>query len=153
MSYGRSIHEPRDPLPPVELYSSEQVRSIMLAIRRAGERDAARWAEAHARAVAARCALRDAALELMTGDEQRVYFCQLESDGPIKIGISFDAKKRVAGLQTANPYKLTLLGHVPGGALLEDALHKRFATDRIHGEWFKPVAPLIELVAVLTRAA
>lgn len=68
--------------------------------------------------------------------------------GPIKIGISVDPAKRLKGLQTAHPWKLSLLCVVEGGAYLESEYHFRFAEHRLAGEWFNP-AP--EILAEIER--
>jgi hypothetical protein len=75
-----------------------------------------------------------------------VYFIQAESGGPIKIGHSDDPTLRLKSLQTAHPYRLVLLLSVPASTGTEAALHKRFATYRLRGEWFRPVRPLREMI-------
>lgn len=66
-----------------------------------------------------------------------VYFIQ-DSNGFIKIGVSVDPKNRLADLQVSHPYKLTLLGTIPGGIKEERSIHTLFAECRVGGEWFKP---------------
>jgi hypothetical protein len=64
-----------------------------------------------------------------------VYFV---AGGPfIKIGWSFLIKTRVASLQTGNPYKLELLGAIPGSIDTERELHEMFKKYRAEGEWFE----------------
>ena len=82
---------------------------------------------------------------------ERVYFVQCDR-GPIKIGRARNVVKRHHGLQTASPYPMALLLHVPGGATLEHALHKRFVKHHIRGEWFRPDEEILELVALLKQA-
>lgn len=65
-----------------------------------------------------------------------VYFIQSESGG-IKIGVAVDVAKRLRGLQTAHPAKLTLLAVTNGGPAQEADYHRRFAAHRLHGEWFE----------------
>ena len=69
----------------------------------------------------------------------RIYFVQSNGeDGPVKIGYTAnDAMKRVAELASGSPYETALLLDLPGDRALEKALHKRFAADRIRGEWFR----------------
>lgn len=64
--------------------------------------------------------------------------CYLISDGMghLKIGVSSDPDARLAALQTANPYQLTIVGTIHGGYETESALHERYASLRCHGEWF-----------------
>jgi len=66
-----------------------------------------------------------------------VYFIQAES-GPIKIGFTTDVRGRMAALQTATAEELTLVGIMPGDEQEEAALHARFGSSRIRGEWFRP---------------
>lgn len=53
----------------------------------------------------------------------------------VKIGHGGDVPRRLHDLQCMNAYALELLA-VARGRGLEDALHARFADDRLHGEWF-----------------
>ena len=72
-----------------------------------------------------------------------VYFAT--AGGYMKIGYSADPIARVGTVTTngARPADLpratpaTLLGWVPGKRAEESALHRRFAADRIAGEWFR----------------
>lgn len=72
-----------------------------------------------------------------------VYF--LRGGDHVKIGHSRDVEKRRAELQTGNPYQLELLAQVPGSPVDERALHKRFAAERVAGEWFR-ITPELEQV-------
>lgn len=58
--------------------------------------------------------------------------------GLVKIGTSGDIPHRMRGLQNMCPVKLTVLAafYVGPGKPDERALHRRFAADRQHGEWF-----------------
>jgi hypothetical protein len=80
-------------------------------------------------------------------EEIFVYFIHSESGG-IKIGMAQDIDKRLRGLQTAHPAKLTLMASCLGGQPVEREYHKRFAEHRLHGEWFSP-AP--EILAEIDR--
>lgn len=69
-----------------------------------------------------------------------VYFIQAGGDeGAIKIGwTEKDVHRRLRSLQHANPETLTLLGRFPRPpGPSEKAVHRRFADDRIRGEWFR----------------
>lgn len=55
----------------------------------------------------------------------------------VKIGTSTDPVKRLNELQTGNPYKLKLLGVLPGSFMTEKALHEAFSDYKLEGEWFK----------------
>jgi hypothetical protein len=76
------------------------------------------------------------AIEAMDGRAD-LYIIQ-SAAGPIKIGISVNPRGRLKGLQTAHPWKLSLLCVIPGGCALEAQYHARFAEHRLHGEWFSP---------------
>ena len=60
---------------------------------------------------------------------------------PVKIGIANDAKKRLAGLQTGNPYPLTIkiqqeFKTREYALKAEKEIHERCARYRLEGEWF-----------------
>lgn len=76
-----------------------------------------------------------------------VYF--VEGAGLIKIGFAVSPLARFAAMLTVSPVPLSLLASMPGGQTMENALHKRFAASRSHGEWFRN-AP--ELDAVISAA-
>lgn len=77
-----------------------------------------------------------------------IYFIQAEGVGHIKIGFTDgdDALTRLAMLQTGSPVTLRLIGTMPGTMGDEKDLHRRFAAHRVTGEWFKPVAELLDLI-------
>lgn len=56
----------------------------------------------------------------------------------IKIGFSTDVEKRIAGLQTASPELLKLLGSVPGTIRQEKEIHAVLASESVGGEWYEP---------------
>ncbi len=67
--------------------------------------------------------------------ESVVYFI---SDGQrVKIGVTRDLPGRLKKLQTGNPLPLTVVKTVIGDQTEEYDLHQRFATYRLHGEWFR----------------
>lgn len=80
-----------------------------------------------------------------------VYFVQAadDRDGLIKIGYASESvQKRLAALQTGSPMRLRLLGvivDVPPD--VEKRLHRRFASAREHGEWFRPTDDIRRLAA------
>jgi hypothetical protein len=70
--------------------------------------------------------------------------------GPIKIGISDNPHGRIAGFQTAAPFKLALIAHVMApdrryAQAVESGLHETFAEYSEHGEWFD-IDPLLAAV-------
>src|ERR1051325_6662794 len=65
-----------------------------------------------------------------------LYVMQRGDDGPIKVGISVNAKKRLKTLQTGNAEKLKLL-RVFTMRDVEKAIHGELEREaRLHGEWF-----------------
>lgn len=78
---------------------------------------------------------------------QHLYFIQSVHGGPIKIGIAKDVAARLCTLQAAHPYHLKVLAVLPGvGKEAERRLHKRFAADRLCGEWFAESPALLEVI-------
>jgi len=54
-----------------------------------------------------------------------------------KIGLSFDPYKRIQAMQLPVQPEVLLVVMAPKPRQLEDALHRRFAAYRRHGEWFE----------------
>jgi len=71
-----------------------------------------------------------------------IYFIQIGTSGPIKIGRSDNVYRRLKGLQGANPQELRLLGVIPE----ELELHCEFADIRMRGEWFECDDRLLQLI-------
>jgi hypothetical protein len=78
-----------------------------------------------------------------------IYFAQLRSGGPIKIGYAKNAKRRFSQLQIGNSTTLKCLALIAGNEGDERLLHIKFAQDRIRGEWFKPTEQLREYIRAL----
>jgi hypothetical protein len=80
----------------------------------------------------------------------RVYFVQADSgDGLIKIGTtSSRVEDRLRTMQTGSPVRLKVLGTVPGDSRVESQLHLMFSDIRMHGEWFRPEARLLEYISL-----
>jgi hypothetical protein len=77
----------------------------------------------------------------------RVYFVKPVSfDGPIKIGISNNPELRISRMQDLSPFRLEIIGSVPGTWRDEQFLHKELAEYRSHGEWFEPSRKVIDKV-------
>ncbi len=67
-----------------------------------------------------------------------VYFVQGVDGGPVKIGSTISMSSRFRNLQNGSPVLLKVLLVVPDDHYkLENALHRRFAKYRLHGEWFE----------------
>lgn len=77
---------------------------------------------------------------------RNVYFLQ-SSDGPIKIGLTWNVNKRVDQIQISTPAELRILGVIPGEMALESEIHKKFEHLKIKGEWFKPGQDLLDFIA------
>ena len=70
--------------------------------------------------------------------EEYCYIIRAGDSGPFKIGMSIDVVARMVELQTNCPEPLHVLAILPGGRLVEQALHEMLARHRMHGEWFSP---------------
>lgn len=78
--------------------------------------------------------------------EARVYLVECEGKGrPIKIGYARLPERRLQTLRTYNPYPLRFIGMLRGERTLELALHTRFRSSQIHGEWFARTPELLAL--------
>lgn len=82
-----------------------------------------------------------------------IYFIQDTTVLNIKIGFTDgDPADRLKALQTGSPAPLVLLYTMRGDMDLERRLHERFASARVHGEWFRPApALLLFLLDAATR--
>lgn len=80
-----------------------------------------------------------------------VYFLQATATGRIKIGTTTDLRLRMQALR-CQVGQLEILATQAGGNELEKALHRRFADDRRHGEWFEPTEALLSHIATVRQA-
>ena len=72
-----------------------------------------------------------------------VYFirCGRKNGSPIKIGVANNIDKRMADLQIANPYELSLVlsfefDSRKHAEMVEKKIHRFFKSQHIRGEWF-----------------
>lgn len=72
----------------------------------------------------------------------------VEDAKAVKIGFANDVHGRRSTLQTSSPYALEVLVAMKGAKADERELHRRFATDRIRGEWFRRSAAVEEFISV-----
>lgn len=80
-----------------------------------------------------------------------IYFLE-SAPGYVKIGFTTDLATRVRALQPGCPLPLRLLAHMPDGDLkTERALHRRFARDRLSGEWFTLTDRIRDFISEITR--
>ncbi len=78
---------------------------------------------------------------------QCVYFVSCEVDGfPIKIGLASNISHRLVHLQNALPYKVCLLGSMPGDRETEHDLHVGFSNIWLRGEWYRREPELLDYV-------
>ena len=76
-----------------------------------------------------------------------VYFIQSDdADALIKIGFSRHPRGRMRTLQAQGGRPLVLLHYERGTKQDESALHRRFASARIRGEWFTPTPNILDYV-------
>lgn len=75
-----------------------------------------------------------------------VYF--IKSQAAIKIGVSYNPKKRLKAIQTGHADRLELIAWCGGDETVEREYHRRFAAHRLHGEWFSPHP---DILAEITR--
>lgn len=69
-----------------------------------------------------------------------IYFAHQDHDlgrGLTKVGWAYRPVSRVAGLQTANPYALRLVGYFPGTRTMEAHAHRQLSFCHVRGEWFE----------------
>jgi excisionase family DNA binding protein len=66
-----------------------------------------------------------------------VYFVRAGCNGPVKIGTTANLKKRLELLQAGNHHNLKCLLTIDGAVAEERAMHCRFDSSHIRGEWFR----------------
>lgn len=77
-----------------------------------------------------------------------VYFIQVGTDGPIKIGFSKeDPLRRLNDLQAGCPWDLRLVGALPGTKFHERLLQEKFSEFKIRREWFTPQIDIGEMLS------
>ena len=75
-----------------------------------------------------------------------IYFLRGKETGNIKIGFSMTPTKRKASLQTANYEELEFIGIMDGTLDDEAKLKERFSKFNIRGEWYRPVAEILNFI-------
>lgn len=75
-----------------------------------------------------------------------VYFIADDYDR-VKIGHADDPQERLGALQCGSPERLYIMRIVEGGQKAERWFHRRFASLRLHGEWFKFSPEMLSLAA------
>jgi hypothetical protein len=74
-----------------------------------------------------------------------VYFITCRQTGTVKIGSSLEPLARLREIQTGHPFELKVEAVLPGGCEEEFDFHRRFAEERLKGEWFT-ITDMIELI-------
>uniref|UniRef100_A0A6H1ZYZ5 Bacteriophage T5 Orf172 DNA-binding domain-containing protein n=1 Tax=viral metagenome TaxID=1070528 RepID=A0A6H1ZYZ5_9ZZZZ len=83
----------------------------------------------------------------LSREQEKLYFVQQGTRGPVKIGISKEPEERIKVLQTGNPKKLRLIWTInPKSKNVENTLHRVFLDERLEGEWFLPSEMLARLI-------
>jgi hypothetical protein len=77
----------------------------------------------------------------------KIYFIEAVGMDLIKIGYTVNPTQRFMGMLTTSPAPLSLLGSIWGGPQKELEIHARLEPHRLHGEWFKKVPEVMEVVA------
>jgi hypothetical protein len=83
-----------------------------------------------------------------------IYFMRATSgEGPIKIGCSDKPRRRLIGCTIWSPVPLSIIAQTEGGFFHERAIHDKFASLRLHGEWFTASDELEAFVAAITAGS
>lgn len=86
------------------------------------------------------------AAELFPRTEPTTYFIQGVHGGPVKIGRSLAIAARLRDLQTGSPVPLQVVGT---SLSAEREMHRRFADERLYGEFFRPSRRMLEFAALV----
>ena len=79
------------------------------------------------------------------------YVYAIECEGMVKIGFSVCPYHRFTTIQTFSPFECRLVGVMAGDFRQEAALHRRFASQRVRGEWFTHDGDVAEFVAAMEK--
>lgn len=75
-----------------------------------------------------------------------IYFILAPDQMKIKIGQAKDVSKRLNNLRGSSPCELRLLASVRSYGDFEAYLHKKLASSRLHGEWFRADEQVLDVV-------
>lgn len=75
-----------------------------------------------------------------------VYFIRAGDNGPVKIGTSEDADRRLRNLQMSHWSELRLIRQIPGSFIEERWLHWYFAINHLRSEWFVYCPQMLTIV-------
>jgi hypothetical protein len=80
-------------------------------------------------------------------DRQTFVYVVEAQNGVIKIGVSCSPKSRALAIHQHSPVPCRLIAALPGETKDERRLHRRFAEQRSHCEWFRIEGPVAEFVS------
>lgn len=75
-----------------------------------------------------------------------VYFFRTWDSGKIKIGFTSNLSRRLDQLESACGERLDQVYAFVGDRDMEQMLHRHFAEERLHGEWFEPSGRLLKFL-------
>ena len=78
-----------------------------------------------------------------------IYFLFAPISRRMKIGFSRTFATRLKKIQSTSPESLEVLRVIEGNGVLEKMLHRLFAGEHEHGEWFHATEDMIEFVQSL----
>jgi hypothetical protein len=70
----------------------------------------------------------------------------METGDRVKIGYSATPRERFSTLRSSNAHPLYLVGLIRGDQEYEDELHQMFSAAHAHGDWFRPIEPLVTFI-------
>ena len=79
------------------------------------------------------------------------YVYAIGNENIVKIGFSLRPDRRLSKVSSDSPLEVNLLGFVPGGRDKELALHNKFSSYRVNGEWFRNEGDVAIFVATLPK--
>ena len=75
-----------------------------------------------------------------------IYFIRAQGKRAVKIGHAANPRRRLYSLQIGSSLPLSLVALLDGDRKEEADLHRRFASQRIRGEWFKPCREIENII-------
>lgn len=68
-----------------------------------------------------------------------------------KVGYTKDPKQRASGLHTGMPHPMDFMVCIPGNRSIEKALHRKFAKNATHREWFRVGPNFFDLLSNIMK--
>lgn len=85
--------------------------------------------------------------------QKTIYFIVADGLDMVKIGCSCWVENRMEALSHWSPVPLRIAASAPGDHKLEAFIHRRFADDRSHKEWFRLSPAISNLIECLNDGA